>query len=170
MHNVMWKKWSQLPQMPQMHEHPAYIDAIWSKTFKCGTAVHTTLHCEQNYMQICVQTLWCCVPPVLTLPFTAICPMHPLLARCLILQGALYMHACMCPVSMGPFLFFLQFLSWFHTNTHVCTHWVYTHIFDVRRMQIWTLFLWCCLHAVWTLPFIHTGSISFVSHCTCCVN
>ncbi len=92
---------------------------------------------------------------------------HPLLARCLILQGAL--HACMCPadVSTGPFLFFLQFLSWFHTNTCLCTCCVYTCVFDMTHMQIQTLFLWCCLHAVWTHPFIHTGSMHFLCVASC---
>ena len=29
---------------------------------------------RQICMQICVQTLWCCLQPVWTLPFTAVCP------------------------------------------------------------------------------------------------
>ena len=36
--------------------------------------------------------------------------------------------------------------------------------------QIWTQSLWCCLRAVWTLPFTRTGSICFASRCASCVD
>ncbi len=33
---------------------------------------------------------------------------------------------------------------------------------------VWTQIIWCCLHAVWTLPFISTGPIC--SRCACASN
>ncbi len=38
------------------------------------------------------------------------------------------------------------------------------------HFQIRTQTLWCCLRAVWTLPFTHAGSICFASHCASCVD
>ena len=55
-----------------------------------GPCSHRT--CKQICVQICMQTLWCCLQPVWTLPFAAVCPII-----CLrLLQGAPR------PVWMGP--------------------------------------------------------------------
>ncbi len=41
---------------------------------------------------------------------------------------------------------------------------------DATRTQIGMFFLWCCLRAVWTLPFTSIGSISFARRHASCVD
>ncbi len=54
----------------------------WFKTRMLGPSSHRTR--KQICTQICMQTLWCCVQPVWTLPFAAMCPIACVVpsARC----------------------------------------------------------------------------------------